>query len=145
MYQLNYRLTASTNILRLADNACIPAEPANIDYQEYLDWVAAGNTPEPYVPPVGATPTDWDGFNNAILSDADFNNVFATVNATHPLVAASLPAALAQVASGQTSMFATVYGQICTLGGATVAQREAWATVAETCHCPADFVAVVRG
>ena len=24
----------------------IPFEPANTDYQEYLEWVAAGNTPE---------------------------------------------------------------------------------------------------
>jgi|688.fasta_scaffold458751_2 hypothetical protein len=23
------------------------ADPANTDYQEYLEWVAAGNTPEP--------------------------------------------------------------------------------------------------
>lgn len=25
----------------------IPFSPDNIDYQEYLKWVAAGNTPEP--------------------------------------------------------------------------------------------------
>jgi hypothetical protein len=28
----------------------IPADPANVDYQEYLAWCEAGNTPEPYNP-----------------------------------------------------------------------------------------------
>ena len=34
-------------ITRLADNAGIPLDEANRDYQEYLEWVAEGNTPEP--------------------------------------------------------------------------------------------------
>ena len=31
---------------RLSDNTFIPFDPANTDYQEYLEWIAAGNTPE---------------------------------------------------------------------------------------------------
>jgi hypothetical protein len=34
-------------IKRLTDNAFIPFDPANTDYQEYLKWLEAGNTPEP--------------------------------------------------------------------------------------------------
>jgi len=36
----------ANNILRKEDNAFIPFDPANTDYQEYLAWVAEGNTPE---------------------------------------------------------------------------------------------------
>ena len=33
-----------TSIIRLADSASIPIEPANRDYQAVLKWVADGNT-----------------------------------------------------------------------------------------------------
>jgi len=34
-------------VCRLADNAYIPFDPANTDYQEYLRWLEEGNEPEP--------------------------------------------------------------------------------------------------
>jgi hypothetical protein len=44
---MTYQLTTGDTILRLADNAFIPPDPANTDYAAYLEWVEAGNTPEP--------------------------------------------------------------------------------------------------
>ena len=44
---MTYQLTTSDCILRLADNAFIPPDPANTDCATYLAWLEAGNTPEP--------------------------------------------------------------------------------------------------
>jgi len=35
------------SVLKIADNLCIPLDPNNTDYQAYLKWVDAGNTPLP--------------------------------------------------------------------------------------------------
>ena len=56
-----YQLTTSTTILRLADNAFIPPDPANVDFAAYLEWLEAGNTPDPAPepePPVPLTPAE---------------------------------------------------------------------------------------
>ena len=43
-----YKLSQFANlVLRLSDNAVIPFDPANTDYQSYLQWLSEGNTPEP--------------------------------------------------------------------------------------------------
>ena len=43
-----YKLTANLNqVQRLSDNAFIPFDPANTDYQAYLKWVEEGGVPLP--------------------------------------------------------------------------------------------------
>ena len=53
-------------VLRKADNAYIPFDEANTDYQEYLQWVAEGNTVD------GLTWDDIRVTRDGILSSTDW-------------------------------------------------------------------------
>jgi hypothetical protein len=51
MYKLHKDNFGGINVV-IRDNGdgsttCIPFDPANTDYQAYLAWLEAGNTPEP--------------------------------------------------------------------------------------------------
>ena len=49
MYKLikDFVTGETKTVKRLLDNAYIPFDPDNTDYQQYLAWVAEGNTPLP--------------------------------------------------------------------------------------------------
>jgi hypothetical protein len=49
MYKLiKNTMTGKVQVVqRLSDNAFIPFDPSNTDYQAYLKWLEEGNTPEP--------------------------------------------------------------------------------------------------
>lgn len=42
-----YQIVDDKVVKRIADNAFIPYDTDNLDYQEYLKWVADGNEPLP--------------------------------------------------------------------------------------------------
>ena len=47
---ISYKLTKETGVIKKEDginDASIPFDPANTDYQEYLEWVEEGNTADP--------------------------------------------------------------------------------------------------
>ena len=46
-YRIDGTIGEPVAVIRLSDNATIPFDPDNTDYQQYLKWVEAGNQPEP--------------------------------------------------------------------------------------------------
>lgn len=47
MYKLIKNFNNAQSVQRLSDNAFIPFDPANTDYQEFLRWCSEGNEPLP--------------------------------------------------------------------------------------------------
>lgn len=52
----DYALTVTDHVIRTRDGASIPDDPANRDRVDYVAWIAAGNVPDPYVPPPAPVP-----------------------------------------------------------------------------------------
>lgn len=55
---MNYKLLES-GVQRLSDNACIPPDPGNRDWQDYQTWLKQGNTPEPKDAPPPPDTNQW--------------------------------------------------------------------------------------
>jgi hypothetical protein len=66
-----YQLTDNATVIRISDGAFIPNDEANNDYAEYLEWIADGNTPQPYVAPI---PT-WQELRQAEYSKVNWTEL----------------------------------------------------------------------
>ena len=47
---MEYQKTKYGGVIRKSDNAFIPDDISNVDWVQYQEWLAAGNTPEPAAP-----------------------------------------------------------------------------------------------
>ena len=81
---MTYQLTTGNSILRLADNAFIPPDPANRDYAEFLAWLDAGNTPEP-APAPPPPPPSYTAFWDALLVSSVYASIRTQSMASLPM------------------------------------------------------------
>ena len=120
-----YQLTTSDTILRLADNAFIPAAPGNRDYREYLEWLDAGNTPEPAPAPPAPGP-DYIAFWDALTTSTIYTAIRAQSFVSLPMntLATELIALLGDAKAGRANEAAIQQsmGAILTTGTFTEAQ-----------------------
>ena len=71
-----YQLTASNCILRTTDGAFIPPDPANTDFAAYLEWLEAGNEPEPAPDPATPPPApDYWAFWDALVGSSIYGAI----------------------------------------------------------------------
>ena len=79
-----YQLTTGTSIILLSDGATIPNDPGNRDYREYLEWLEAGNTPEP-TPAPPPPPPSYTAFWDALIASSVYASIRTQSMASLPM------------------------------------------------------------
>ena len=84
-----YRLSKTADsVIRTADNANIPATVTSKDWRQYLEWLSAGNNPDPVTPEppptqeqldVADAKTDADVIELANMVKADISALLAGI------------------------------------------------------------------
>lgn len=140
-----YQLLDIDAILRLSDNICVQIDDGNVDYQEYQNWLAEGNQPLPYVPPVVVDPPNWEGLVAEVMSNPEFKAAWIAAAAIDPTIAWSLPTAFGMVGQGHPGNFINLFNAICALAQVSPEQRGIWADIGATYNAPSKFLDIVRG
>jgi hypothetical protein len=81
---MTYQLTTGTSIIRLSDGAFIPNDPGNRDYREYLEYLEAGNTPEP-APAPPPPPPSYTAFWDALVASTVYASIRTQSMASLPM------------------------------------------------------------
>lgn len=126
-----YKLSINSNSILHPTLGSIPCDPLNTDYQEYLQWVNEGNTPEPAdTPPEPPVPT-LDELRNAAyvkIDEAAYQTrlKFITPNKDSTYLAKSVQMD-AYVAAGypmDLTNFGYIKAEVARLGGDVAVQED---------------------
>ena len=89
---------------------------------------------------------DWEGFNFALFSDADFISYGIAAQSVNPYLVPALTERYGKIAElGLAgSGFSAYWDSFCSSLSVTTTHREGWAVLAEANDLPADLVSVIR-
>lgn len=84
---MSYQLTNNNTVIRLRDDAIIPFDEGNRDYQEYLGWLDEGNVPDQPVVAQNILP-DYLGFWDGLLISSVYQSIRAQAITTPTVLVA---------------------------------------------------------
>lgn len=90
----DYRLTDSEVVVRTIDGAFIPNDPLNRDRIDYEAWLADGNEPDPYEPPVVVEPVPDTISDRQFFQQLAIAGVISQEEALAAVKTGDIPAAL---------------------------------------------------